>query len=105
TRERVTIPVSSRLKLILEKYDNNLPTLKFKGLHSYNHWLKKIMQIVGFNEQVTIKDSQGGKITAKTVPFYSLVSSHTARRTFATIMFLSGVPSLLIMAVTGHKTE
>ncbi|MBL0282281.1 MAG: tyrosine-type recombinase/integrase [Bacteroidetes bacterium] len=30
---------------------------------------------------------------------------HTARRSFATNQYLEGVPSITIMAITGHKTE
>ena len=36
---------------------------------------------------------------------WQLVSTHTARRSFATNMYLMGVPSITIMRITGHKTE
>ena len=36
---------------------------------------------------------------------YDLVRSHTGRRSFATNNYLMGVPTLDIMAITGHKTE
>lgn len=31
--------------------------------------------------------------------------NHTARRTFATLMYLKGIPAISIMAITGHTTE
>lgn len=31
--------------------------------------------------------------------------NHTARRSFATNMYLKGVPTISIMAITGHTTE
>ena len=34
-----------------------------------------------------------------------MVSSHTARRSFATNLYKSGFTSISIMAMTGHKTE
>jgi len=34
-----------------------------------------------------------------------MISSQTARRSFATNEYLNGTPSITIMAVTGHKTE
>ncbi len=34
-----------------------------------------------------------------------MVTSHTARRSFATNLYKSGFPSISIMAITGHKTE
>ena len=36
---------------------------------------------------------------------WEVVSSHTARRTFATNLYKSGFPSISIMQITGHKTE
>lgn len=36
---------------------------------------------------------------------YALVGSHTARRSFATNLYLSGISAGRIMLLTGHKTE
>jgi len=36
---------------------------------------------------------------------WELVSSHTARRTFATNCYLDGIPTRTIMRITGHKKE
>ena len=44
-------------------------------------------------------------IATTTTPKYDLVTSHTARRSFATNAFLADVPVLAIMKITGHKTE
>ena len=35
---------------------------------------------------------------------YELISTHTARRSFITIMLNSGVPAKAIMSITGHKS-
>lgn len=105
TKQKVTIPVSSKMQAILSKYNNNIPRIPFSRLQTYNMWLRKLMQTVGFKHDVVVKEYTLNGTVYKTVPFYNLVSSHTARRTYATIMFLSGVPTLLIMAVTGHRTE
>jgi len=34
-----------------------------------------------------------------------MVTTHTARRSFATNMYKMGIPSITIMAITGHRTE
>jgi integrase len=39
------------------------------------------------------------------VEFYNEVSSHTARRSFATNAILAGIDMSLIMKITGHTTE
>jgi len=36
---------------------------------------------------------------------FSVLQSHTARRSFATNLYKRKVPTITIMAVTGHKTE
>jgi integrase len=38
-------------------------------------------------------------------PKYAWVSSHTCRRSFCTDEYLAGIPSDLIMAINGHKSE
>lgn len=37
--------------------------------------------------------------------FGAMITTHTARRSFATNLFLDGVPAITIMKITGHKTE
>ena len=36
---------------------------------------------------------------------YEFISSHSARRSFATNAYKRGISPLLIMSITGHKTE
>ena len=38
-------------------------------------------------------------------PKYDMISSHTARRSFATNFEADGVPVNELMAITGHTTE
>ena len=44
-------------------------------------------------------------LVTRTVSKWELVTSHTARRSFATNAFLNDVPALAIMQITGHRTE
>jgi len=57
------------------------------------------------DELVTIAKTKGGEIIEISKPKYQWVSAHTARRTFATLMFKAGFPSISIMKITGHKDE
>ena len=36
---------------------------------------------------------------------WEMVTTHTARRSFATNMYKSGYPSISLMKITGHRTE
>ena len=49
--------------------------------------------------------TKGGKVEKKSLPKFKLISTHTARRSFATNIFIAGVPSISIMKITGHKSE
>ncbi len=48
--------------------------------------------------------SKAGKIATETKPKYSLITSHTARRSFATNAYKDGVPTIAIMKITGHRS-
>ncbi|WP_421827905.1 phage integrase SAM-like domain-containing protein [Larkinella sp.] len=111
---RVTIPVESEVVIeILKKYNNRLPS----GISNQktNEYLKEICQLAEINERILKHVTKGGKQVIKTTDGWSKISSgvekwqlittHTARRSFATNMFKRGMPTLLIMKLTGHKKE
>jgi integrase len=102
TDEEVIIPVHPIAKAIIEKY-NGVP--RQISNQKFNQYIKEICEIVGINESISITRTCGGKKQRITRPKYAFVSSHTARRSFATNAYKSGMPSLSIMAITGHRTE
>jgi integrase len=57
------------------------------------------------DEPVIIRERKNGLCYKRTLPKYDLISSHRARRSFATNAYLSGIPSISIMQITGHSTE
>jgi integrase len=50
-------------------------------------------------------ESKGGKRQEVTYKKYEKIQTHTARRSFATNAYLSGIPAISIMKITGHQTE
>jgi integrase len=107
TGEVVIIPIHSTIKNIMYKYkdltQNALPP-PISNV-KMNKYLKELGEHAGFDEIHQIREYKGGKITILNKPTYSLISTHTARRSFATNMYLLGVPSITIMGITGHRTE
>jgi site-specific recombinase XerD len=103
TGAKVVIPLSRKVEEILSKYDGNLP--KAISNQKFNAHLKTICQMAGINSLIEETKTVGGKRTSTTAPKFQLISSHTARRSAATNMYLAGVPTLSIMKLTGHKTE
>ncbi|HRD80980.1 MAG TPA: site-specific integrase, partial [Saprospiraceae bacterium] len=103
TGERVIIPVHPYVRAILARNGGQPP----KGItnQKMNEYLKELGTLAGLNEPLIIAKTIGGTKTAKTLRQYELLSTHTARRSFATNAYKEGVPSLAIMKITGHRTE
>ncbi len=98
----VFIPFSSKLETILEKYDYKLPKIQEYQL---NYDIKEICKLAGINEDINYSENRGGKKVDLCVKKYQLITSHTARRSAATNMYLAGIPPIDIMKLTGHTTE
>jgi integrase len=70
-----------------------------------NDYLKEVGQLAGLNEVVSVSKTRGGKRSDTVNEKWEIVTTHTARRSFATNAFKSGIPSISIMKITGHTTE
>lgn len=103
TTKTIYAPMTPRVKRIFEKYDYQLP--KPISNQKYNEFIKAIARMAGITTPITRTQTTAGKLHTTTVSKYELVTSHTARRSFATNAYLNDVPTLDIMKVTGHKTE
>jgi site-specific recombinase XerD len=103
TIETVVIPLNWMIQEILNKYDHCLPGA-FTN-QEMNRELKEIGKAANIEEKVIISITKGGMRTDTIYPKYKLISTHTARRSFATNAFLAGIPTISIMKITGHKTE
>jgi len=110
TNKSVVIPIHPMVKQLLTKYDNKLP--EPISNQKFNENLKEVMEAVAakeneksLNEKIHQSLTVGDKTIHQSYKKHELVSSHTARRSFATNLYLKGVPSITIMKVTGHKTE
>ena len=64
-----------------------------------------VSRLAEINDEVIVKENRGGKITSTKHKKYELIKSHTARRSFATNLYLKGAPTVSIMKLTGHTTE
>lgn len=102
TSDPVFIPLHPIVTAIISKY-NGIP----KGMSNqkFNEYIKDIAELAKINELITVEEIKGNLKTPVTNFKYKLISSHTARRSFATNAFKAGVPVLSIMLITGHKTE
>jgi site-specific recombinase XerD len=95
------IPLTRKLKALLDKYDWELPTISSQKFNDHIH---EICRIAGFTEIVTRDRFFGNRKETEEIPRYKLIASHTARRTFITLSEQKGVSHSLIMKVTGIKS-
>ena len=103
TNTTVVIPLHPMVKAIIAKYNGVLPKCTHKT-HTLKH-IRKCAELAGINEQVSLCRVKGGQSIIRTGAKSQFIMNHTARRSFATNMYLRGIPSLSIMAITGHTTE
>ncbi len=123
TDTEVSIPIlNDNLIRIFEKYDYELP---FINNHILNRTIKDVIKrlsedVPSLKEEIPtrlrldqIKMEEEGRISFKRnkrgevlIPRYDLVTSHTARRTGITLMYLSRIlDTHEMMSISGHKTE
>ena len=96
TKSKVQIPVFPMIRELAERRGGKLPDV---GAHQkYNVLLKKAAKKSGLFDDTVLK---GGQM----VPAWELMTSHVARRTFATMATTQGIPTKVVMAITGHKSE
>ena len=103
TSQNVIIPLHPFVESILKKYDGEVPSISQQKMNDY---LKELGKKCGFLDDLVTKSiTKGGVKKVEKLPKYSLLKTHTARRSFATNAFLSGFSTLSIMKITGHTTE
>jgi integrase len=90
---------------LLEKYNYCAP---FKGdINNYNTYLHELLHSIGeeFDEIIHIDNKINGVIIRESKYKYQLISSHSARRSFATINVSRNIPRSQILRATGHSSE
>ncbi len=103
TASRVVIPILPPAQAILDKHNYNVPAPMSN--QPFNRFLKDVAKLAGLNEDVSITHTEQGGRTEQHFKKWECVTAHTARRSFATNMYKRGYPTLMIMKITGHKTE
>lgn len=100
SKKKVMIPLDKRITRILDRYNGVLPKINEP---TFNKHLRRLAEMMGWTTIPAFEQAKpDGSLPRR---FCDMVSSHTARRTFATNAYSYGVPIASIMAVTGHSTE
>lgn len=103
SNSKVVIPLNWVVLEILKKYGGSMPR-SFTN-QEINRELKQIGTMAKINEKVSTSLTKGGMRVDTIFKKYELITTHTARRSCATNMYLAGIPTIAIMKITGHRTE
>jgi integrase len=99
TKEAREIPLTSLSRYILLKYDYELPLI---ANQKQNQYIKDVFQELEYNHKVQKVTTKGKENIKEDMFFYDRISTHTARRTFITMMKRQGKSDKLIASITGH---
>lgn len=104
TNKKVVLPIHDYVKEIYNKYDGEI--MYGLCLQHFNRYVKMICKKVGLSDQIIYNFTKGGELITEIKEKWELISSHTARRSAATNMYLTGrLKTFEIMSLTGHTTE
>ncbi len=102
TNQDVVIPVHPMVREILNRRNFDIPKV---SIQTFNELIKEVARLAGITTLFTYTKTKGNEIETLTEPKWKKVSSHTARRSFATNAYLQNIPPIAIMKMTGHKSE
>ena len=101
TKQRVVFPIRPALERLLKKYEYSAP---FDYEQKVNLRIKTIAKRADIDALVQTTVYEGTTEVQKSVPKHELITTHTCRRTGATLMHLAGISAVDICKVTGHTT-
>lgn len=94
------IPLNDLALFILRKYNFDLPLI---ANQKHNEYIKDVFEAAGYTHDVEKVVTKGKESIREVMPFYKRISSHTARRTFITMMKKKGFSDKLIASISGHS--
>jgi integrase len=105
--ESLVIPITDVVRAIFNKYLEKEGAILPRILtdQKMNAYLKEVGEKAGLTDLVPDKPRKQSKDERTIVPEYLKLTVHTARKSYATNLFLRGNEPIDIMKITGHKTE
>ena len=99
--KKVYIPVHYLLREILQRRNNELP--KPISDQKHNKHIKELGRLAGIDEEVVLSKTRGENRQADVRKKYEFITTHTARRSGASNMYLAGIDIKFIQDLLGHS--
>ena len=106
TKDTLFVPLNIFAKEIIEKYKGrfiNRPIPPTISLQNTNENLKDIAEIAGITDLTIIEKFSGSKRISVKKAKCDFITTHTGRRTFICLSYEKGMPTEMIMKITGIK--
>lgn len=99
-KEPRSVPLTNLSRFLLLKYDYKLPIITNQ---KQNEYIKDVFEAMEYNRKIEKASNRGREVFRDESFFYKRITTHTARRTFITMMKRQGKSDKLIASATGHK--
>lgn len=96
-----TIQIPPKALDILKRYGMTIPAF---SQQKENDLIKKVCEMAGLKDQVEKVRHAGNRVITEKVPLHDLVTTHTARRTFARRWYEQGGDLLKLSKFLGHSS-
>jgi integrase len=116
TGDNIKVPIVEYADQILKKHQNNERILPVISLQRQNDNLKELGKLVsintkgqnkieGFDSKTKVTEFHDGVRKEEYLPFYEVLTTHVARKSYITNSLIIGVPERVVKEVSGHKSE
>ncbi|MBO0950919.1 site-specific integrase [Fibrella forsythiae] len=99
----VEVPILPKAARVLGNYTEEYRLLPVLSNQKMNDNLKEIAKLAGISQPTETLIKQNGHMVVKAVPKWSLLSSHIARHTYATLSIVKGIPLEVVSKALGHS--
>lgn len=105
THNPVRVALNDYASEIWNRYDGRLMDGFASMVHQeYNLLIKEVAQLAGINAPTKTTQSRKGELIEEVRPKFEVLSSHSARHTFAVQSILKGMDIFTLRDILGHKT-
>lgn len=111
TVETTNIPLFKQAESILEKYRYDLASIAITN-QKQNQFLKELLSlpetleaIPSLRREVKLPEERGTIRKYPTVPLYTAIRTHCARKSFITMCLERGAAAYVVKEFSGHKTD
>jgi integrase len=102
TERTQTAPLTPYSRAIIKKYNGKPPLISDQAS---NEIIKQIAKDAGFNRMVELIERRGNKRTSHFKPLHEVITNHTSRKSFASILLTLGVPREMVKAAGGWRSS